>query len=152
MEELTLGIDPGSRNMGWAVLTSNGALIDWGTIRTRPKTPQPETLHILHDALGDLVARFNPCQVALEDLFFSRNVQSAMRVGEARGTVLLTCAQHGLPCVSYRPQTIKIALTGSGKADKQQMADAIQKRFGMHPPSQHAGDAAGAALCLLEER
>lgn len=146
-----LGIDPGSRNMGWAVLTGQGCLVDWGTVKTRPKTPQPETLLILHQALDDLVAQFNPARIALEDLFFSRNVQSAMRVGEARGTVLLISAQHGMPVVSYTPQKIKMILTGSGKADKDQIADAVEERLGLRPPSQHAGDAACAALCLLEE-
>lgn len=146
-----LGIDPGSRNMGWAVLSDSGELVDWGTIKTRPKTPQPETLLILHQALEDLVARFGPDRVALEDLFFSRNVQSAMRVGEARGMVLLCCAQHGLPFTSYTPQKIKMILTGSGKADKDQIAEAVEAHLGVRPPSQHAGDAACAALCLLGE-
>ena len=150
MNERILGIDPGSRNMGWAVLDDAGSLVDWGTIKTKPKTPQPETLLILLQGLEDLVARFKPSRLALEDLFFSRNVQSAMRVGEARGMVLLTCAQHDLPCQSFTPQKIKMVLTGSGKADKQQIAEAVNEHLGLMPPSQHAGDAACAALCLLQ--
>lgn len=151
-----LGIDPGSRNMGWAILSGEGKVEGWGTIRTRPRTPQPETLSILLTALEDLVADWNPSLIALEDLFFSRNVKSAMRVGEARGMVLLTAAQHGIECRSYTPQQIKIVLTGSGKASKEDIASALTDQLGVAPPSQHAGDAAGAALCLretmLEER
>jgi crossover junction endodeoxyribonuclease RuvC len=150
MSARILAIDPGSRNMGWAVLDSEGKLIDWGTIKTKPKTPQPETLLILLQALEDLVAKFHPSRLALEDLFFSRNVRSAMRVGEARGMVLLICAQHDLPHESFTPQKIKMVLTGSGKADKDQIADAVEKHLGIRPPSQHAGDAACAALCMLE--
>ena len=145
-----LGIDPGSRNMGWAVLSADGKIEGWGTVKTKPKTPQPETLLILLLALEDLVADWNPSLIALEDLFFSRNVKSAMRVGEARGMVLLTAAQHGIDCSSFTPQEIKMVLTGSGRASKEEISDALLERLGVAPPSQHAGDAACAALCLRE--
>lgn len=147
-----LGIDPGSRNMGWAILSPEGKIEGWGTVRTRPRTPQPETLLTLLHALEDLVSDWNPSLIALEDLFFSRNVKSAMRVGEARGMVLLTAAQHGIDCFSFTPQQIKMVLTGSGRASKEEISDALLQRLGVSPPSQHAGDAACAALCLREER
>ena len=152
MQSRILGIDPGSRNMGWAVLElETGKLLGWGTIKTKPKTPQPETLGILLQALEDLIAQWCPHHLALEDLFFSRNVRSAMRVGEARGMVLLACHQHGLEPYSYTPQQLKIAAAGKGNASKEEIAEGLEGKFTRTPPTQHAGDAAAAAMCLRNE-
>jgi crossover junction endodeoxyribonuclease RuvC len=147
-----LGIDPGSRNMGWAVLLCpEGAvprLLDFGVIKTKPKTPQPATLLQLLGGLEDLVSRFGPHAIALEDIFFSGNASSAMRVGEARGMVLLTAAQHGLELASYTPQQLKIAAAGHGRASKEEVQDGIQSRLGLPVAitNEHAADAVAAAL------
>jgi len=137
--------------MGWAVIDLEGKLLGWGTIKTKPKTPQPETLGILLREIEDLVAYWRPHHLALEDLFFSRNVRSAMRVGEARGIVLLAADMFGLEPFSYAPQQLKIAAAEKGNASKEEIAEGLQDKLGSTPPSQHAGDAAAAVLCLLNE-
>ena len=138
--------------MGWAVLDETGRLLDWGTIRTKAKTPQTETLSILLQALEDLVAEWKPNLLVAEDIFFSRNVRSAMRIGEVRGIILLSCHQHGLDFYSYTPQQLKIAATGKGNADKEEVAKGLVERLGKEPPTQHAGDAAAAALRWIQEQ
>lgn len=151
-----LGVDPGSRNMGWAVIDcrSNGpSLLDAGVIKTKSKTPQPQTLLELLTGLEALIAQFKPEQVAIEDIFFSRNARSAMRVGEARAMILLAAAQHGMPLASYTPQQLKIAAAGHGHASKEAVQAGIQKRLGLSEPirNEHAADAVAAALRHLDQ-
>jgi len=138
--------------MGWAIVDRCAdetlRLRASGVIKTKPKTPQPQTLLILAHALDDLIARYDPDEISIEDLFFSNNARSAMIVGQARGMILLAGAQHGLNVVSYTPQQLKIAACGKGRADKQEVQTGIQQRLGLPSPitNEHTADAAAAAL------
>lgn len=147
-----LGVDPGSRNCGWAVLSEDGRLIDQGHITTTGTDPV-SMLGDLHQQLEAVVTIYRPSSVAMESLFFHKNVSSAIAVGEARGVVILLAAQWRMPVYSYTPQRIKKAVTGSGKADKKDMKTAL---VALHPglaaqKSDHALDAVGAAIVRLQE-
>lgn len=148
-----LGIDPGSRNCGWAVVDDVGGtlrLVDWGLIKTKGTQPDAMLLD-LHTELDGVLCRYQPDELALESLFFARNVSSAIAVAEARGVILLAAAQWQAPASSWTPQQIKKIAAGSGKADKDQVqaALALHLRLPHLPKSSHAADAVGAALCRL---
>lgn len=147
-----LGIDPGTRNMGWAVVqVSPGGCraLGFGVIKTKAKLPKGPTLKILREALTDLICEYRPEAISMEDVFFSGNVGSAMAVAEARGIVHLVAAEHAISDVSsHTPQNLKIAAAGYGRADKAQVAAGVQARLGLLRPVRpdHAADALAAAL------
>jgi crossover junction endodeoxyribonuclease RuvC len=123
-----LGIDPGTGIMGFGVVDSGRqpVMVDAGVIRTKVHQPEPERLHIIYDALQEVTRLNKPQAVAVEKLFFARNVTTAMAVAQARGVVLLVAQQHGLPVFEYTPMQIKQSLTGYGKADKKQMQEMVR--------------------------
>jgi crossover junction endodeoxyribonuclease RuvC len=112
--------------------------------------PLAVRLLALHEALSELIAAHRPALVAVERLFFNRNVQTAFAVGQARGAVLLTAAQHGLPVYEYAPHEVKLAVTGSGRADKGQVQRMVQVILGLAalPRPDDAADALAIAICL----
>jgi crossover junction endodeoxyribonuclease RuvC len=122
-----------------------------GVVRTPAGGADEQRLLDLHEALGELIAEFSPDALALERLYFNRNVSSAIAVGQARGVVLLAGAEAGLPCSSYTPQQIKAAVCGSGAAGKDQVARMVMALLALHaaPASDHAADAFAAAICHL---
>ena len=116
-----LGIDPGTGRTGWAVIEKDSGreqLVAAGCIETPTDAELSERLVKIFRVLSDLVAKHKPDQAAVEDLFFSRNVKTAMSVAQARGVVLLAIRLAGIPVASYTPPQIKSAVTGSGRADK----------------------------------
>src|SRR3954452_20568648 len=123
--------------------------LDGGVIETESETSVEQRLAKLHDTLGELIAWHEPKAMALEDLFFGKNVASAMSVGEARGVALLAAAKHGLRCFDYTPQAVKKAVCGSGSADKGQVQRMVATLLGLpEPPApDHAADAFAVAIC-----
>ena len=147
-----IGVDPGAANTGFGVVRTVGdrmVALDGGVIETSPDRPAEERLAKVHDALGQLIAWHEPKAMALEDLFFGRNVGSALTVGQARGVALLAAAQRGLPCFDYTPQAVKKAVCGSGSADKAQVQHMVATLLGLpEPPTpDHAADAFAVAIC-----
>ena len=147
-----IGIDPGTANTGFGVVrVSAGRMIalDGGVIETDAGAPVAERLATLHRSLGELIRWHEPKALALEELFFGKNVASALSVGEARGVVLLAAAMQGLPCFDYTPQAVKKAVCGSGSADKGQIQRMVATLLGLpEPPSpDHAADAFAVAIC-----
>ena len=117
----TLGIDPGTAIMGWGVVDETGgsiSLVDFGALTTPAGMPQPERLLILYDGLTALIRQHAPETAAIEELFFGKNVNTALTVGQARGVALLALTQAGLAIGEYKPLIVKQALTGYGSADK----------------------------------
>ncbi|MEN8240578.1 MAG: crossover junction endodeoxyribonuclease RuvC [Chloroflexota bacterium] len=152
---LVLGIDPGTATTGYGLVrqTEDGSLlhVDHGVILTPAKMPMPERLVSLFDKLQEIVLLHRPDSSAVEELFFSRNVKTAISVGQGRGVVLLTLAQAGLPVAEYAPNEIKIAVSGYGGADKRQVQEMVKMLLGLAeaPRPDDAADALAVAICHI---
>jgi crossover junction endodeoxyribonuclease RuvC len=148
---VTLGIDPGTARLGYGLIygDQNPTLIDAGVIETWPDQPMPDRLVTLHQSVADLIEEFQPDVLAIEQLFFARNVTTAIAVGQARGVVLLAAAQAGIAVAEYSPSEIKHAIVGYGKADKNQMQEMVRLILGLDrvPQPDDAADALAIALC-----
>lgn len=149
-----LGIDPGTATTGYAVVEEEGAdlhLIAIGVIETQAGIPLPQRLQEIYRDLRAVVARYVPEASAVEELFFSRNVRTAMAVGHARGVTLLALVDAGLPVGEYTPMQVKQAVTGYGGAEKRQVQEMV--RLLLHLPEiprpDDAADAAAVAICHL---
>ncbi len=147
-----LGIDPGTAATGYGVVERNGSrlrAIEYGCLETGPAT-QGERLVAIHAGIAELIGRHRPTLVAVERIFFSRNVQTAFSVGQARGVVLLAAAQSGLPIFEYTPNEVKMAVTGYGRASKEQVQRMVQTVLGLAlvPTPDDAADALAVAICL----
>src|SRR5580658_48144 len=118
------GIDPGIGRTGWGVIEKKGAsytVTNFGLIETAKTLPMHTRLQMLYNDLTGLLEKYNPDCVAVEDLFFNTNAKTALIVGQARGVVLLACANYGLLPSVYTPLQVKIAITGYGRAEKNQV-------------------------------
>lgn len=151
---LVLGIDPGTAITGWGVVRQDGdalVLVAYGTVNTSQDVPMPQRLQTIHRELGEIISQHGPDGVAVEKLFFSKNVRTAMSVGHARGVALLALADAGLPLGEYTPLEIKKAITGYGAADKHQVQEMVRILLGMAdiPRPHHAADALAVAICHL---
>lgn len=130
---ITLGIDPGTSVCGFGVIAFEGGelrLVDAGVIRTDPANSDGERLQRLHAALATLLGEHRPERVGIERLFFQRNVQTAMAVGQARGIALLVAAESGISIDEPTPNEVKQAVCGNGSADKQQVAAMVARLLG----------------------
>ena len=122
---IVLGIDPGTAALGYGIVDRTGSglrAIDYGCLTTSPDLPLPERLVQIHDLVAELIETHHPSLVAVERLFFSKNVQTAFAVGQARGVVLLAAAQAGVPVREATPNEVKVGVTGYGRAEKGQVA------------------------------
>jgi crossover junction endodeoxyribonuclease RuvC len=150
---IILGIDPGTAALGYGVVDRTGGrlrAIDHGCLVTSPDLPMPERLLAIHGLLDELLELHQPAIVAVERLFFSRNAQTAIAVGQARGVVLLAAAQHGTPVREATPNEVKSAIAGYGAADKEQVQRMVQLVLGMAelPRPDDAADALAVAVCI----
>jgi crossover junction endodeoxyribonuclease RuvC len=150
-----LGIDPGTATTGYGLVDEDEAgdarLVEYGVILTEAGVPMPERLLRLHGELSALLIRSRPDAAAVEELFFGRNVTTAVTVGQARGVVLLALAQAGLPAFDYKPAQVKQALVGYGGADKAQIQEMVRLmlRLPEIPRPDDAADAVAVAICHL---
>jgi crossover junction endodeoxyribonuclease RuvC len=148
---VVLGIDPGVANTGFGVVSVDGpriGAVDGGVIAIPAGEPVETRLARIHEALTDLITRHQPAAMALEDVYFGRNVRSAIAVGQARGVALLSAAQDGVPCFDYTPQAVKVAVCGSGAAAKDQVQRMVGLLLGVpQPKSDHTADALAVAIC-----
>ncbi len=147
-----LGIDPGYAILGYGVLESQGVslkAIDCGVIETFSDMPFPERLERLYAGTRQLLAMYQPDHVVFEELFFYRNVTTAIQVGAGRGVALLAAQQSGLPLYEYTPMQIKLAVTGNGHADKKQVQQMVRVLLNLKsvPKPDDAADALAAAIC-----
>ncbi len=151
LKRCVIGIDPGIGRCGWAVVTvvSQSQILNGsGCIITPQKKSLAERLLQIDQELEKVFARFQPANMAIEKLFFTKNVTTAMAVSHARGVALLAAARHGVPVDEVSPTTVKQSLTGYGRADKRQMAQMIKILLGLKtlPATDDEVDAIGIAL------
>lgn len=124
-----LGIDPGLGRLGWGIIDSAGmkqAAISFGCLETEQKLPEEQRIKQVFEGLTEIITKWQPEVLSIEELFFSKNVTTAFMVGQARGVVLLVAAQHGLPVIAYNPGEVKLAVTGYGKAEKKQIGQMVK--------------------------
>jgi crossover junction endodeoxyribonuclease RuvC len=150
---IVLGIDPGTARTGYGLVSRDGSrlqALDYGCLETVPDRELPERLLLIHQAVRELIEEHSPQVVGVERLFFNKNVQTAFAVGQARGVVLLAAAQAGLPVYEYGPHEVKMAVTGYGKAPKDQVQRMVQMILGLSaiPHPDDAADALAVAVCL----
>lgn len=152
-----LGIDPGTATVGWAVIDLTAGkigIIDFGHISTSPKTPMAERLLEISQDLEEIIKKYEPEEAGVEELFFAKNVKTAMTVSQARGAILLTLERFCVNIFEYKPNEIKLSLTGYGRADKPQMQEMVKAILSLKsiPKPDDAADACAIAICHANSR
>ena len=150
---IVLGIDPGTAALGYGLVEEGpGRLrsVEFGCLVTSPDLALGERLVQIHRCVADLIERHRPAIIGVERLFFSRNVQTAFAVGQARGVVLLAAAQARIPVREATPNEVKLAVAGSGSADKLQVQQMVAAILGLSslPEPDDAADALAMAICV----
>jgi crossover junction endodeoxyribonuclease RuvC len=148
------GIDPGSERTGYGCIESDGSrhrLVTCGFLSGPARATFPERLKAIHAGLRGLLLLHRPDCVAVEDIFYARNVRSALRLGHARGVALLAACEENLAIAEYAPAEIKRAVVGYGRAEKPQVQQMVKLLLGLdHAPTPHdAADALAVAICHL---
>ena len=151
---LAIGIDPGTAICGYGVVESQGSrlrALQYGAIQTPPTLPTAERLLIIHQELDALLRYFKPQLAGVEQLFFSKNVRTAMAVGQARGVILLSIAAHGIRIEEFTPLQVKQSVVGYGKATKEQVMYMTQRLLSLEEKIQldDTADALAIAICTL---
>jgi crossover junction endodeoxyribonuclease RuvC len=147
-----MGIDPGLATLGYSLLEKNGnkfKVIDYGTIRTPADMISFNRLKKIHDELLELIEEYHPQQMAVEELFFNKNVKTAIKVGQARGVILLAGAQSNLSLGEYTPLQVKQGVVGYGRASKSQVQQMVKALLNLEkiPRPDDAADALAVAIC-----
>lgn len=147
-----IGIDPGYAIMGWGILDLKGnkfSVVDYGSITTDAGVYAAKRLQHIYAELGAIIAKYEPEEAAIEELFFNNNAKTVILVGEARGIAVLACANAGLEISEYTPLQIKQALVGYGRADKKQVQAMVKAILNLKevPRPDDTADAVAAAIC-----
>jgi crossover junction endodeoxyribonuclease RuvC len=150
--QVVMGIDPGPANLGFGIVRVEGnrmVALDGGVVETSSEFAIERRLERIHSSLTELLAWHEPDALAIEDIYFGKNVRSAMAVGQASGVAMLAAAQRGVRCFAYTPQAIKMAVCGTGAAGKKQVQRMVGTLLGLpEPPTpDHAADALAVAIC-----
>jgi crossover junction endodeoxyribonuclease RuvC len=149
-EEIILGVDPGTRVTGYGIIrSSNLEVIDFGCIRPSLKLELHERYLSIYEGIEELIAKYTPSALSIETQFVNKNVQSAIKLGMARGVVLLAAAKNKLKVCEYTPKKAKLAVTGRGSADKLQVQKMVQVLLHLKelPTPEDAADALALAIC-----
>lgn len=149
---LILGVDPGTATTGYGLVDDPDdvlTMVAYGVISTTPAHTMPVRLRSIYEQLSGIISQFHPEAVAVEELFFSRNVTTAIAVGQARGVVLLAAAEADIPVFEYKPQVVKQAIVGYGRADKAQVQQMVRMLLNLEeiPRPDDAADAIAIAVC-----
>ncbi len=151
IQMIILGIDPGIGRTGWGTIEcqiSNVKCKMFGCIETKPNDEISNRLYALYEEIINIIDEYKPEVLAIEDLFFNTNAKTALIVGQARGVVILAAAQKNLPIAVYTPLQVKVALTGYGRADKNQIGQMVKALLGLPviPKPDDTTDALAIAL------
>lgn len=150
---IILGIDPGTAVTGYGVVTREHggavALAECGVIRTSPRAALAERLRDIYQGVTELMERHHPDAVAVEGVFFGKNVRTAVVLGHARGAILVAASMHGVPVAEYPPAEVKSAIVGTGRATKDQVGFMVQRLLRLREPPrpEDAADGVAVALC-----
>jgi len=150
---LVLGVDPGSLATGYGLVENSGGrlrCVDAGVIRSPSRTPFFERIHGIFHSMMDIMGRHMPREMAIEDVFFSKNPKSALKIGHARGAALIAAVECGIRIHEYTPTQIKQSVVGYGRASKEQVRDMVKRILMLHfQPTLDTSDALAAAVCHL---
>jgi len=151
---IVIGIDPGLATVGFGVIRNEKDIItpvSYGCIRTSAEKQAAERLLEIYSEISTLFEKYSPEVIAVERLFFNKNVTNAMGVSEARGVIFLAAQQKNIPVFEYTPLQVKQAITGSGRADKKQMQEMIRRLLNLDeiPRPDDAADGLSIALCHI---
>lgn len=152
-EEAIIGIDPGFGRVGYGIIKKDvkgeWRMVCFGCIETSAKKSFVERISQIHEELVEIIKKYKPTRMAVEELFFFSNVKTAIEVGQARGVILLTGVENSLPIDEFTPLQVKQAITGYGRAEKGQMQKMVAVVLGMKEEikSDDAADALAVALC-----
>lgn len=155
---IIIGIDPGIAITGWGIIKkikTKLKAVDYGCIETSPNLPSGERLKKINNELNKLIKKHSPKVLAVENLYFFKNLKTAMPVSQAKGVVLLTAAKKKIPVYEFTPLQVKMAITGYGKAEKKQVQEMIKvllnlkkiPKFANKKLGNDAADALGIAIC-----
>ncbi len=149
--QLILGIDPGSRITGYGLISKEGmrlSFVTCGVIRPAPKLAFADRLFEIYEGISQVIDKFSPDQMAIEDVFVAKNPRSALKLGHARGVLLLAGKSHGLPISEYTARTVKQTVAGYGQAEKAQIQQVVRVLLKLSgSPSEDAADALAVAIC-----
>ena len=153
----TLGIDPGTYNMGTGIVDSDGygfVLAHSGVLTARKKDPISIRLHHLYTELLALIAEWNPTEIAVEQPFAARNIRTAISIGQAQSIAMLAAAHHKIPLSNYAPRQVKQSVTNYGGSSKDQVQEMVKTllNFDSFPHSQDASDALAVAICHINSQ
>lgn len=147
-----LGIDPGTQVAGYGVIERIGSrirTIDYGSIKANKNQTFAQRLQTIHDKIMDIILKHQPDQMAIEEVFYSKNIKSAIRIGEGRGIVFLCAAAANIPITEYAATVIKKAVVGNGNAQKEQVQEMVKIILDLPeiPEPRDASDALAIAIC-----
>jgi len=155
-KEIILGVDPGTRITGYGVIAVSQGIepLDFGCIRPPPTLPLHERYKIIFDGIETLIRLHAPTSIAVESQFMAKNVQSTLKLGMAKGMILLAAARHQIPIYEFSPTKAKQAVVGNGSASKSQVQKMIQAllRLPELPEPEDAADALALAICCSHQR
>lgn len=150
-----LGVDTSLRSSGIGLIDGarrNSKVVTYGTIKNKPSVPHSECLWKINREIRALIEQYDPAVVAIEGIFFFKNVKTAMILGQARGAVLAACAEKGKPVFEYAPRLVKQSIVGTGRAEKAQVGAMVQRMLNLpSPPSSDAADALAIAMTHLHQ-
>ena len=149
---IILGIDPGIATVGWGVVSlEKGSFryIDCGTVNTSAGTRVEHRLFLVHSAIRDIITRYTPDEISIEELFFNNNQKTAINVAQSRGVILLAAEESRVPIFEYTPLQVKLAMVGYGRAEKKQVMEMTRMflRLDKMPKPDDAADALALAIC-----
>jgi len=149
-------IDPGIGITGFSIIDTNrrkSSLSAYGTIKPRPKDSLPKRLNYLFEEVNKLLDQFSPDVLAVEDAFYSKNVKSAMILGQARGSIIIAAAQADIPIYEFAPRKVKMSVCGNGAASKEQVSYMVTKILKLKKPPRplDVSDAMAVGLCYINQ-
>lgn len=150
---IILGIDPGTANTGYGLIkkTKDLKCLEYNVIRTTPNSDPGERLRKINNQLSKIIKKYNPDVLAIENVYFFKNLKTAIPVSQAKGSILLTAAKKRIPVSEFTPLQVKLAVTGNGRAEKKEVQKKIKKILKLKeiPKPDHAADALAIAITYL---